>query len=106
MPSNFTEWLTLAGALGAFIVGSINLWWQRKDRTDDIHVTAGGLSPSMTPHTMLTVTNRSKHSVRLHDYGVILFNGQLRSWRWAVESDGDLGQGGPDIFLAKKRLLE
>lgn len=85
----FTDYVTLAGAVVAAVAGVWNLIFQMRGKRDLFLVQLGSLSPAVEEETMLSVVSRSDHPVRLTDWGFIEANGTFTSFlmKWEV---GDL----------------
>lgn len=77
--SEWRDWLTFAGAVGAGITGVLNLWWKATEKTDKIRVGMGTIGAEQLPQTMLHVVSRSDHPIVVADYGFIRDSGELMS---------------------------
>ncbi|MES2714642.1 MAG: hypothetical protein V4795_02685 [Pseudomonadota bacterium] len=85
--SEWREWVTLIGAVGAFIAGAINIFWQYRDKRQGIKVMLGPVVPSIHPYTFVSVVNLGKDPVIVRDLGFILGDLSLMSFPIAVEID-------------------
>lgn len=85
----FTDYVTLAGAVVAAVAGVWNLIFQMRGKRDLLLVQLGSLSPTIEEETMLSVVSRSDHPVRLTDWGFIEANGSFTSFLMEGEV-GDL----------------
>ncbi len=57
----FTDYVTLAGAVVAAVAGVWNLIFQMRGKRDLFLVQLGSLSPAIEEETMLSVVSRSDH---------------------------------------------
>jgi len=82
----FTDYVTLTGAVIAAGAGVWNLVIQMRGKRDQLFVRIGSLSPTIEEETMLSVVSRSDHPVRLTDWGFIEANGTFTSiiMEWEV----------------------
>jgi len=82
----FTDYVTLAGAVVAAVAGVWNLIFQMRGKRDLFLVRLGSLSPAIEEETMLSVVSRSDHPIRLIDWGFIEANGSFTSFilEWEV----------------------
>jgi hypothetical protein len=82
----FTDYVTLAGAVIAAGAGVWNLVIQMRGKRDQFFVRLGSLSPTIEEETMLSVVSRSDHPIRLTDWGFIEANGTFTSFimEWEI----------------------
>lgn len=82
----FTDYVTLAGAVIAATAGVWNLILQIRGKRDLFLVRLGSLAPAIEEETMLSVVSRSDHPIRLIDWGFIEANGSFTSFilEWEV----------------------
>lgn len=82
----FTDYVTLAGAVIAAGAGVWNLGIQMRGKQDQFFVRLGSLSPTIEEETMLSVVSRSDHPIRLTDWGFIEANGTFTSFimEWEI----------------------
>lgn len=100
---DFTDYVTLLGALVAAGVGVWNLILQMRGKRDLFLVRLGSLSPAIGHETMVSVVSRSDHPVRLTDWGFIEANGLFTSLIMEWESGGLQGE---EISARGSSLLE
>ena len=84
----FTDYVTLAGAVVAAVAGVWNLIFQMRGKRDLFLVRLGSLAPAIEEETMLSVVSRSDHPIRLIDWGFIEANGSFTSFILEMEVGG------------------
>lgn len=85
----------VASTLGA-LTGLANLIWALRERSPDVSLHAGPKEFSIDQSADLYLINHGKMSVRLRDYGLILFDGTLFSFPVEAEvGDVSIYRNGP-----------
>lgn len=98
----FTDFVTLTGAVIAAGAGVWNLVIQIRGKRDLFLVRLGSLAPAIEEETMLSVVSRSDHPIRLIDWGFVEANGSFTSFilEWEIgglHSEEITARGAPSL---------